>query len=549
MPREILQERDVALLAARGPEGHHGGMIRYVFNTSRHTQSRENGGGAMRLARISILSGLLLFAMVGTLVAPGPAPSQAAGGTVTVAQGAEPATLDPFQEISRTGYNVTLHIYDPLFMRNDTGKIIPMLATGYKIINPTTWEFILRTGVKFHNGEPFDAAAVKFTLDRALLKDSPSNYLVDGVKDVRIVDPRTVQVTTADPMPLLLPNLMLLGIAPSHYYQAQGASYVATHPVGTGPYRFQSWVKDDRVTLVANHDYWGGVPNIESLVFRLIPDPAARVAAFRSGEADIITDFAPDLVSSIANDPRIKADVTTGTRSINIMLDTGTGPLRDKLVRQALNYAVDKDAIVKNILGGFGTVESTLVPAAYLGFSPLLRPYAYDPAKARALLAQAGYPNGFDIVFQSPRGRYLADAQVSQAVVGYLKAVGVNADLKYYEWGNFVNMYFKHQLGPIFLIGSGSAALDAADALENVSCDVWDSWYCNQGIQAIYVKAKATLDPDRRAALYREIQSLVYDEAPIIFMYTQKGIYGVNTRLNWTPRSDETLWLAKATLK
>jgi peptide/nickel transport system substrate-binding protein len=503
----------------------------------------------MKLVRISVLVAVLGFALVGALGATGPAPSQAANGTVTVAQGAEPATLDPFQEISRTGYNVTLHIYDPLFMRNDVGKIIPMLATGYKVVDPTTWEFALRKGVKFHNGEPFDATAVKFTIDRALLKESPSNYLVDGVKDVRIVDPYTVRVTTADSMPLLLPNLMLLGMAPSRYYQARGASYVATHPVGTGPYRFQSWAKDDRVTLVANHEYWGGAPSIETVVFRLIPDPAARVAAFKTGEADVITDFAPDLVSSIGNDPRIKAQVTTGTRSINIMLDTGAGPLRDKRVRQALNYAVDKDAIVKNILGGFGTVESTLVPAAYLGFNPLLRPYAYNPAKAKALLAEAGYANGFEIVFQSPRGRYLADAQVSQAVVGYLKAVGVNADLKYYEWGNYVNMYFKHQLGPIFLIGSGSAALDAADALENVSCGVWDSWYCNQGIQAVYVRAKATLDPDRRAALYREIQPLIYDEAPIIFMYTQKGIYGVNTRLTWTPRADETLWLAKATLK
>src|SRR2546428_9095288 len=156
-------------------------------------RSRENGGGAMRLARISILSGLLLFAMVGTLVAPGPAPSQAAGGTVTVAQGAEPATLDPFQEICRTGYNVTLHIYDPLFMRNDAGKIIPMLATGYKVINPTTWEFILRKSVKLHNGDPFDAAPVKFTLARALLNDSPSYYLVDGAQDLRIDALYTVQ--------------------------------------------------------------------------------------------------------------------------------------------------------------------------------------------------------------------------------------------------------------------------------------------------------------------------------------------------------------------
>jgi peptide/nickel transport system substrate-binding protein len=502
----------------------------------------------MKGVRTAILAAGVIAALAAVMAAP-TVPSHAAGATVTVAQGAEPATLDPLQEISRTGYNVTLQIYDPLFMRNSAGRIVPMLATGYKIVNPTTWQFTLRKGVKFHNGEPFDASAVKFTIDRAMLKDSPSNYLVDGVKSTRIIDPYTIEVTTGDPVPLLLPRLMLLGMAPPKYYEARGASYVATHPVGTGPYRFQSWVKDDRLTLAANHEYWDGAPAIETVVFRLIPDPAARVAAFRSGEVDLVTDFAPDLVPSVASDPRLKVEVTTGTRSINIMLDTQTGPLRDKRVRQALNYAVDKDAIVKNILGGFGTVESTLVPAAYLGFNPRLKPYPYDPAKAKSLLAAAGYPNGFPIVFQSPRGRYLADAQVSQAVVGYLKAVGVNADLKYYEWGNYVNMYFKHQLGPIFLIGSASAALDAADALENVSCGVWDSWYCNKGIQALYEKARSNVEPERRAALYRDIQPLVYDEAPIIFMYTQKGIYGVNARLNWTPQNDETLWLAKSTVQ
>jgi peptide/nickel transport system substrate-binding protein len=476
-------------------------------------------------------------------------PSEAAGAKVTVAQGAEPATLDAFQEISRSGYNVTLHIYDPLFMRSDDGKIVPRLATGYKIVDPTTWRITLRQGVTFHNGEPFDANAVKFTLERGRLKESPESFLLSKVKDVRIVDPYTVEVVTDGPVPLLVFNLMLVGIVPPRYYQTNGASYVATHPVGTGPYVFKSWVKDDRVTLEANPKYWDGVPKIQTLVFRLIPNPAARVAALRNREAEIITDFPPDLIPSVASDSDIEVATTTGTRSINIMLDTEFGPLRDKRVRQALNYAVDKEAIVKNILRGLGTVEATLVPASYVGFNARLKPYPYDAAKAKQLLAEAGYPNGFDIVFQSPRGRYLADAEVSQAVVGYLKAAGVNADLRYFEWGNYVNMYFKHQLGPIFLIGSASVALDASDALENISCGVWDSWYCNRGVQAMIDRAASTMNSDRRARLYRDIQPIVFDEAPIIFMYTQRGVYGLNKRLNWRPRADETLWVAKATVK
>ncbi len=500
----------------------------------------------MLMRRISLV---LAVAAIGGLVAAANLPSLAAGVTVTVAQGTEPASLDASQEISRSGYNVTLHVYDPLFMRSESGKIIPMLATGYKIVSPTEWEFSLRKGVHFQNGEPFDATAVKFTLDQDMLKSSAQSYLLTGVKDVQIADPYTVRVTTMDPMPLLIYNLTLAGIMPPRYYQSQGASYVATHPVGTGPYKFVSWVKDDRVTLTANTAYWGGAPKIQTLVFRLIPDPAARVAALRTGEADIIADFPPDLAPSVQGDPQVQVETTDGTRSINILLDTTASPLTDPRVRQALNYAVDKDTIVKKLLGGFGSVEATVVPATYLGVNAFLKPYPYDPAKAKSLLAEAGYPNGFATVFQSPQGRYLADSQVSQAVVGYLKAVGVNAQLKYYEWGNYVTMYFKHQLGPIFLIGSASAALDAGDALDNVSCGVWQSWYCNQAIQARWAQARSTMDPNRRAELYKEIQPLIFDAAPVIFMYTQQDIYGVNKRVNWKPRPDETLWLAQTTVK
>ena len=183
------------------------------------------------MRRISLV---LAVAAIGGLVAAANLPSLAAGVTVTVAQGTEPASLDASQEISRSGYNVTLHVYDPLFMRSESGKIIPMLATGYKIVSPTEWEFSLRKGVHFHNGEPFDATAVKFTLDQDMLKSSAQSYLVTGVRDVQIADPYTVRVTTMDPMPLLIYNLTLAGIMPPRYYQSQGASYVATHPVGTG---------------------------------------------------------------------------------------------------------------------------------------------------------------------------------------------------------------------------------------------------------------------------------------------------------------------------
>src|SRR2546422_4109707 len=258
---------------------------------------------AMRGKQLVLFLALLGLAV--SLISPS-APSLAAGPTVTVAQGAEPATLDAFQEISRSGYNVTLHIYDPLFMRSDDGKIIPMLATGYKIVDPTTWRIALRQGVTFHNEEPFDANAVKFTFEQGRLKESAENYLLNKIKDVRVLDPYTVEIATDGPVPLLIFNLMLVGIVPPRYYQANGASYVATHPVGTGPYVFKTWVKDDRITLEANPKYWGGSAKIQTLVFRLIPNSAARVAALRNHEVDIITDFPPDLIPSVAADAAVE---------------------------------------------------------------------------------------------------------------------------------------------------------------------------------------------------------------------------------------------------
>jgi peptide/nickel transport system substrate-binding protein len=466
---------------------------------------------------------------------------------VVVAQGTEPATLDAILENARDGYNITLHIYDPLVMRNDKLELQPHLAESFRWINNTTLRFVLRKGIKFHNGEPLTSAAVKFTMDIVMDPKTPTNYLVADIKEVQVVDDYTIDFITRTPAPTAVGRLTSLGIVPPQYIQKNGRDVLARQPVGTGPYRLKEWIKDDHVTLTVNRFYWKGTPEIEQITFRAIPDGSARVAALRTGEVDIITNFPPDLVGVVGANAQVLA--VPSIRSINILLDSETKELADKRVRQAINYTVDRVAIVKNVLLGFGVPNSTLIPPNHFGFDASLRPYPYDPAKAKQLLREAGFPNGFSVVFNSPRGRYLKDAEVSQAVVGYLQAVGIKADLRYHEWGNYLKLSREHKLGPMHLIGSGIPTMDAADPLINVKCGEWFSYYCNTTLDELYLKARATVDPKQRVEILKQAQRLVYEEAPILFMYTQKDIYGVSKRLDWKPRSDETLWLAGTTVR
>ena len=292
--------------------------------------------------------------------------------TLVIAQGVDPTTLDPQDHMETPALNTCLNLYDTLLVRDANLKIVPQLATSYKLVNDHTWEFKLRKGVKFHNGEDFNAAAVKFNIERmADPKNKLRQTVFQGIVDrVDIIDDYTVRIITKVPHPYLDAHLCLYGgmIAPK-YFQEKGPQYIATHPVGVGPYKFVSWVKDDQLVLEANPNYWGGVPRIKKVIFRPIPEATTRVAALQTQEADIIVNIPPHLMKLMEWKGRSFVSKTPSVRVIFMAFDTTKGgPVADKRVRQAIAQGINMEAIIKKVLEGNGILLGSPLTSNHFGY-------------------------------------------------------------------------------------------------------------------------------------------------------------------------------------
>lgn len=504
----------------------------------------QQGRRGLNLSR-ALFGAVLVVALVGSAAQAAP-PSD----RLVVAQGTDPVALDVTQHREVPTYNVTMNIFDGLLHKRPDGSFEGGLATSWRRLDDTTWELDLRRGVRFHNGEPFTAEAVRFTLERIVNPDYRSarrtGYLF--VQDLEVVDDFRVRLRTTRPYPLTEALLAELQIVPPRYYAQVGPDGFNRHPIGTGPYRFVRWVKDTVVELEANPEYWRGAPAFGRLEFRPIPNPVTRVASLIAGEADVIVNVPPPLIAQVDASTTARVKVVDGARVIYVGLNTKLdSPLKDRRVRQALNYAVDVPSIVKGVLQGLGTPTSTLLTAVDFGFSPDVQPYPYDPARARQLLAEAGYPNGFETTLQTPSGRYLNDLQVAQAIAAQLEAVGVKVKIEVREFGAYNRDLFSGNAGPMFLLGWGNPVFDA-DYIFYPLLRTGEllSYFSHEGIDRLLDVGHGAVDREVRRRAYREVVPLIHQEAPVIFLYKQRDAYGVSRRVEWEPRSDEFLWMFDA---
>ncbi len=482
----------------------------------------------------------------------GPA-SAAPNDTIVIAQGVDPSTLDPQNHYETPAFNVLLNIYETLLVRDDEMKLTPLLATSWKLVNNTTWEFTLRKGVKFHNGEDFNAAAVKFSLERiADGKNKLKQTTLVGILDrVEMVDDYTVRVTTTKPYPYLDAQLAHLGaMMPPKYTQEKGPSYIALHPIGTGPYKLGRWIKDDHLTLEANDQYWGGAPRIKKAIFRPIPEATTRVAALQTQEADIIVNIPPHLARLMDWKGRSSVAKVPSSRVIFMAFDTTQGgPLADKKVRQAIAQAIDVDKIIKNVLEGNGIRLGTPFTRYHFGYDATIRPNSYNPEMAKKLLAEAG-AQGFELTLNSPSGRYLNDKEVAEAVVGDLRKIGINARVKIHEWGTYMNMTYSHKAGPSYLLGWGGATFDAdATLFPLMRTGQVLSHYSNPKLDGLIEEGRSTMNKAKRQIIYSEAARLVKEDVPWAFSYQQMDIYGVSARVAWKPRPDEKMFVFNMSFK
>ncbi len=464
---------------------------------------------------------------------------------IVIAQGIDPMSLDPHISANIPTMGIHSNLYDTLISRDLNLKIIPALATSFENISPTKWRFYLRKGVTFHNGEPFNAEAVKFSWERIYNPaiKSPQKGWFNTIEKVDVIDDHTLDFITKKPDPVLPARLHWFFVIPPNYVRKIGDIKFNLKPIGAGPYRFVKWIRDDKLVLRRNENYWAGVPQIEEVVYRVMPEAQARIAGLQTGEIDIATNIPPDLAESLKGAKDFDFRATLSTRFIFLQLDSiQESPLLKKKVRQAINYAIDRDKIVKYILMGYGEKRASLIPKPVFAFDPNLKPYPYNPAKAKQLLVEAGYPNGIEITMNGCSGRYMRDKEVCQAVAGQLTQAGIKVNLKILEWGTHISKITSHTAAPIYLIGW--AGLDPDLILwPNLHSGEAFSQTNDKKIDDDLSQARHEIDRTKREKLYNQINKYVYDQAYVAPLHQQRDLYGVNKRISFKPRADEFIFL------
>ncbi|MGC9115318.1 MAG: ABC transporter substrate-binding protein [Fervidicoccaceae archaeon] len=467
------------------------------------------------------------------------------GKTLRVGIGVDADTLDPAGQTTTTISNIIRLIAEPLFLTAPNGTLVPLLADSYNVSsNGTVYTITLKKGIKFQDGEPFNAEAVKFTLNRILDPSvkvpSRGNFLL--IDHVEVVDDYTVRIY------LKKPFAPFIGVLASAYIVAPNATKqlgdkMATSPsgVGTGPYMFKEWVKGDHITLVANPNYWNGTPYFSQIIFKVVPDANTREAMLLSGDLDLIIQPPASDVATLSSRSDVKVVSIISTREMYVGINTQYGPLSDTRVRQALNYAIDKDSLIKYVLFGLGKPEDSILPPFVLGHMTV-GPYQYDPQKAKQLLAQAGYPNGFPVTLITPNGRYLFDTQVAETIAQYLRDIGLQVNVRTYDWPTYVATI----LAPLnrtelqlFLLGWSPSVPDPYfytyqlfHSSQFTPNGFNNFFYNNSEADRLLELGATTTDPQLRAQIYQNLTKIVWNDAPMIFLYYQAFVVAYRSTLS-----------------
>jgi peptide/nickel transport system substrate-binding protein len=464
-------------------------------------------------------------------------------------------TFEPNNVNTMTDVNIENHVFDSLIRMDDHQQLQPMLALSWKMLDDQkTWQFKLRQGVTFQDGEPFNAETVKYDFERGLdpqykwTGNTPGYVFTSiGLKSVEVVDDYTVNLVLDRFEPDTPGYISEAYIYPVKYYQDNSLETVAAKPVGSGPYELKEWVKDDHLTLERWDGYWGPKPPIKTITFRVIPEPSTAVAELLAGNVDVVSGVPPDQAATVNASSNAHMETVIGGRRIYIGFEQNcTGPgckeVKDVRVRQALNMAVDVQSILDGLLGpGVAKREGGMVNPP--NKSAAIQPYPFDVAGAKKLLTEAGYPDGFKCTMATPNGRYTDDVQIAQAVASQLKEnVNVDCDVQPYEWSVYSGMAHTKQLPALFLLGTGSDFLSAWYDLSDLnSLDATTNYvnWTNPEWDKLVKELGTTTDPAARKNITDQLQMIVHDDAPWLFIYMQVGWYGVSNSVNWTPRADE----------
>lgn len=454
------------------------------------------------------------------------------------------ATLDPHLQWDTDSYTIYRNIFDNLVTRDAAGKIVPQIATAWRYLDETTIEFDTRSGVTFHDGSPLTAEDVAFSIRRIIDPNfkSPQLSQFDQIVSAEANGAAKVTVKTKAPYPVLFAQLVKLSIVPKAAVEKMGDQRFNLEPIGSGPYRLQSWQKGVQTVLAANEAYWRGKPPFPSVTFRVVPDVATRVADLRTGQADLVRQLGPDEAAAIKGDARLQV-LSVPTERIGYMfINALTGPTADVRVRRAIAHSVDKNALIEALLQGYGNPVNIVLTPANFGYVPDVKGYDYDPAKARALIREAGAEGAVLSFLTSPA----YDRRLVEALQQMIQEVGLKVEIVALDHPTFLR---RRQGRPDeagnLSIGRWSCACQDADGVIFPlfrSGGLW-SKYANPAFDAEVDAARRVLDEKQRLDHYRRAFEILREDVPGVGLYQDYAIYGARKEVQWKPTPNEAFFV------
>lgn len=495
----------------------------------------------MKTKRMYIFLLLLIYGFVFLVASANPLWAKPQG-KIIISTAYDLPSMDPHMHSVRPMFMVGWHMWDNLVYRDPvTREIVPWLAASWKILDDLTWEFKLRKGVKFHNGYPFTARDVKYNFTRILNPDqkSPQRAKHSSIKSVEVIDDFTVKFHTHKPYPVMLQRLANFQMISEKYAKEKGDAYLALHPVGTGPYKFVHWKKGRELVVEANEDYWRGAPRIKTLVWRTIPETATQIAELLAGGVDFIESVPPDQIDLINKSGVARVMEVRVLPVAFIKLDGGgrggPNPFQDKRVRQAVNYAANIDGYIKHIMRGRALRIATWASPFAFGYDPTVKPYPYDPEKAKKLLTEANYPNGFEVRHVNSHQRIPGQRQFIEALQVDLAKVGIKMKIREYtDEGPLFTLIRTGKAGPMYQMSWGYSTTHDLDAIFYEHCteqSFWAYWWSDETTELI-LQARSSMDPEFRKKIYSKLQHMIREEAPVLFMWQYVMTYGVGNKLD-----------------
>ncbi len=479
----------------------------------------------------------------------------AAPKTLTVASGTDIENMNIHLVTSSPSFSVLEHIYEPLFSMSEEGVLEPLLAESLEATGEGEYEIKLRQGISFTDGAPFNAEAVKANLDWMLNTDNNAPFrgtLLGKVTEVNVIDDFTVQIKTNGPfapLPAHLSHGAVAMVSPKAL--EQGVDFLAENAIGTGPYVLKSWARDEAVTLERNPNYWGDAPKIDTVVFKVVKEDGARIIEIEAGTVDVAVRIPPVEIPRLQANPDIEVVVTPGLRTIYIFFNVTEPPFDDVRVRQAVNYAVDKQAIVSNLFNDAALVSTAPFAPPIFGYAeqPV---YERDVEKAKALLAEAGVAPGTEVRMYHPTGRYVQDALVADAVRASLKEIGLEVKLETLEWPQYVPTVRKTKEDgndvQFAMLGWGTPTMDADYALYalfhsgEIPPGFNGAFYNNPEVDALLEEARSTLDTAERQAAYKKAIETIWQDAPWLFLYSEIQVTAIRKNVSgFIVHPDESL--------